>query len=500
MDGGGLHSTGFDVIPLYVDAANPTTQTQRSGNWADPGVWTNGVPDAISDALINKGHNVKVSGRISQAIVDDLQVNGSLLFSMYGNARLAVKTLTVFGALEVGTAAKPITGTAEVVFRDAPIDAAFDPQQFGHGLLVIDGELTAYGGTFRSENPAGVRGHIMLTGDTDAAIHDAVFRDLGRTTIARLDSTHLGPSRELLHLGANQIGRYTLHAHHAYGDVEIVDSVFDDGRRWAIALHDTDNAVVSGNVITRFDGAGIAIEDGTETGNVIKGNTISLIRGSGEGTQGRTLRQADPLGIVERRDIINPTLWGDGTPENPYRTLSDLGHEGAGIWSRSTANHYRDNVIHDVSQGIVLWPRFNLDQSLAVRGLQLGHDFSGNYVHHVGTAYGLHGVAEFTAINNDADNVRGDGFNFQYGGNVTIIGSDLNVADEGIFINEIPLLTIDDSRIISARVGAQIERESVIRNSYFQAPLADIIWQTTLPTLENVTFSDSLNNLVYKAR
>jgi parallel beta-helix repeat protein len=494
MDGGGIHSTGFDKIPLYVDSANPDTQTVHSGNWNDASVWSNGVPTEISDALINEGHNIKISN--STASVDDLQVNGELFFSIYGDAQLDVKTLTVFGGLELGTEEAPIQGTAGVVFQDAPIDTAFDPQMFGHGLIVIDGDLTVNGGTFRSENPAGDRAHIMVTGHSNIDVNDAVFDDLGRTTNARLDNTHLGPNRELLHLGANQIGRYTFHAHHVYGNVEITDSVFEDGRRWGLALHDTDNALISDNTITRFDGAGIAIEDGSEIGNTISDNIISYIRGSGQGTQGRTLRDADPLKLISSRKIIDPTLYGDGTLANPYRTVSDLGHEGAGIWSRSATNNFVHNVISNVTEGIVLWPRFNLNGN-GMR--QLGHVFDANEVYSSRKGFGIHGVSDFLATDSIINNCY-KGVDLQYGGTVTFNGGSVNVStNEGFFTNGVAHLILENMTIKSLKTAVHFEEAGTIRNSFIQGT-PDIIWQTVLPTLENVTFGDGVNNMIFKAR
>ena len=57
---------------------------------------------------------------------------------------------------------------------------------------------------FRSENPDGVRGHLLLHGRSDIDIRYAEFRSLGRT-----DIRNLGPG--------NQKGRYPLHAHHLIG-------------------------------------------------------------------------------------------------------------------------------------------------------------------------------------------------------------------------------------------------------------------------------------------
>jgi hypothetical protein len=253
---------------------------------------------------------------------------------------------------------------------------------------------------------------------------------------------------------------------------------------------------VSGNTITRFDGAGIAIEDGTETGNAISGNTISYIRGSGQGTQDRTLRDADPLGLLSTRKIIDPTLWGDGTAANPYRTISDLGHEGAGIWSRSATNDFVGNKISNVNEGIVLWPRFNVNGN-GTR--QLGHVFDSNEVYASRKGYGIHGVSDFLATNTIIVGCN-KGVDLQYGGTVTFDGGTVKVTDEAFDTNGVAHLILENQHIESKRKAIVFEEAGTIRNSFISGPLADIVWQTVLPTLEGVTYGDGVANLTFKKR
>jgi hypothetical protein len=215
--------------------------------------------------------------------------------------------------------------------------------------------------TFRSENPNGVRGHIIITGRADIRLRDAVCADLGRTTFAQLDNTHLGPEREILHIGTNQIGRYTFHMHHVYGKENLVDTpsfeltgnVFLDGRKWGVAIHDTHYGLIRGNVIVGFQGAGLIMEDASEFANMAKQNFIGDVRGSGQDVQGRT-------GTVGVDPVVanDPMLVGDGTPENPFRTIGDTGHEGAGIWTRGISNDFDENVICNCQFAWVAWSRF----------------------------------------------------------------------------------------------------------------------------------------------
>lgn len=556
LHGEAVFHTHHENIPNYVQ--EPDTVTVADGNWFDPAVWSNGVPTAEMDAQIDHAvviaplevdldgdynHNGLVDigdyvlwrdsdGRTESydswirdfshgnldAVVDDLNLYGSLSFNAQADTSLTVTTLTVpeSGRLELGTADNPISGNSEIIFRDKPIDTQFDPKQFGHGLIMFgNAELSVYGQentsflevavapkagdtvitlqgepqnwlpgdelfiadsrqtgrhqpkfdhaermvvasvdgnqvtlveplqfdhpgypdnpdllphvahlggnvTFRSENPEGTRGHIIVMERTDVRVHDAVFADLGRTTSEFLDNSHVAEDGTVLHVGKNQIGRYTFHMHHVYGkeglegipQFEIEGNVFRDGKRWGLALHSTSYGDVLDNVFVDFQSAGIVFEDSSEIGNTISRNYIGLIHGSGASTQGRVGDNADPLFDISRSDPRAThkagVLWGDGTPENPYRTLGDLGHEGAGIWGRGVANNVVDNVVANSPNGHVYWTRFHDPPPYPmhpganphhhgvqnIRGQQLDHVFRGNEVYGSGTAYVFLGVAQ----------------------------------------------------------------------------------------------------------
>jgi len=93
---------------------------------------------------------------------------------------------------------------------------------------------------FRSENPDGVRGHILFHGRSDIDMRYADVSALGRTDIRNLGA-------------ANQKGRYPIHAHHLIGPTTpqandyqftLVGNVVDFGeqnraqdRKWGIAIH-----------------------------------------------------------------------------------------------------------------------------------------------------------------------------------------------------------------------------------------------------------------------
>ena len=80
--------------------------------------------------------------------------------------------------------------------RDAMGDLDFLPHVVNKGRNVV----------FRSEDPDGVRGHVLLHGRALVDIRYASIQSFGRTDIRNLGST-------------NEKGRYPLHAHHLIGRI-----------------------------------------------------------------------------------------------------------------------------------------------------------------------------------------------------------------------------------------------------------------------------------------
>jgi hypothetical protein len=298
------------------------------------------------------------------------------------------------GLLEVGTSSAPVAPavTAQITIRDVPVNTSNDPDQYGTGLLSIDGTVTIHGSvkhptfvrttrealtgestisvdqsvaswrvgdriflpdtrqvpvdhwfdpTFalhveerivqdisadgrvitmssplsfdhagardadgaptvahgnvpllphvgnlsrnviiRSENPSGTRGHTLYTHRSTIAIRYAQFQDLGRTRAVPL------------HSSANHIGRYPLHIHHLWGPVNpsntgyqfvVQGNAVSDSLKWPIAVHGSHYGLIKQNVVFgggQLTGAGIAIEDGTETENLFEENFVVYILGS----------------------------------------------------------------------------------------------------------------------------------------------------------------------------------------------------------------------------
>jgi hypothetical protein len=133
------------LIPLY--GGSPTHYLVLTGGlWSNPAVWSTGtVPTSSSDVQIQAGADVTVTG--TSAVARDIVVQGNLHVccgpadgGVCINTRLTVRNISVLdgGMFAIGEVDDPVDDgiTAELVFADSAIDTAFDPEQWGHGLLV----------------------------------------------------------------------------------------------------------------------------------------------------------------------------------------------------------------------------------------------------------------------------------------------------------------------------------------------------------------------------
>lgn len=181
----------------------------------------------------------------------------------------------------------------------------------------------------KSENPEGVRGHSLFTHHADVDIRYAGFEDMGRTLNTPLDSTKLNADGSAKSIGANQIGRYSVHFHHLTGKGQangyqytlignsVVQNLSRHDFKWGIAIHNSHYGLISQNVVFNPRGAGIITEDGSETGNVFDRNYVMSSTGSGDRGDGRTV-------------------------------IGDFGHDGVGFWFRGTNNIVTNNVASDI--------------------------------------------------------------------------------------------------------------------------------------------------------
>lgn len=175
---------------------------------------------------------------------------------------------------------------------------------------------------FQSENPSGVRGHIMFTMGAMVDGCHGTYLDLGRTTNALLDLTTFNADGTVKHIGTNQKGRYAVHFHHVMSMATSGDAFkFDHNviltsvpTKWGMSVHGSHYGLIQANVVYNYAGWGIGTEDGTETGNVFDGNFCIGISG-----------------------------LGDDGDQRINTTPPDFGYEGAGFWFQAPNNFVRNN-------------------------------------------------------------------------------------------------------------------------------------------------------------
>lgn len=202
----------------------------------------------------------------------------------------------------------------------------------------------------RSENPNGVRGHILLHGRALVDLRYARLQDLGRTDIRNLGAE-------------NQKGRYPLHAHHLIGPVTppangyqytLVGNVIDFGvenrvqnRKWGISLHDSHFGLVAQNIIDYASGAGFVTEDGTETGNQIRRNfVVRVIGGNNEPREDRDPSDNTKLGRA------GVAYWFNGGGGNQIEeNIAAAVVECISCYGFKFDNVYNDDLLLPAGQG-----------------------------------------------------------------------------------------------------------------------------------------------------
>jgi hypothetical protein len=248
--------TPHDHVPNF--AANPTIRTATHGSWSSPSTWAPARLPTPAD-VVSIGHTVMYDSVGGDVDVIGIESGGVLRFAPDVATTLRVGILLVLpnGTLEVGTSSNPVTAGAELVIKDKPLNTATDLDQYGTGLLSIDGTVTMHGA---SKNPTFVRvstepraGHSLIS----LAQPVIGWRPGDRIF---LPDTRQVPADHWFNAS------YALHV-----EERIVQSVSADGRTIK------QNVVYGGAQLT---GAGIAVEDGTETENVFEENFVANIRGS----------------------------------------------------------------------------------------------------------------------------------------------------------------------------------------------------------------------------
>ncbi|MEM6470119.1 MAG: G8 domain-containing protein [Planctomycetota bacterium] len=157
---------------------------------------------------------------------------------------------------------------------------------------------------FRSSDPNvdnQQRGHFMVMHNTNAEIHHAQFRDLGRTDKRLIvdDPAATGNFDGSPGSGLNPRGRYGLHLHRLGANqldgprASVTGNVVWGTPGWGIVHHDS-HAAIEDNVVFDVAGAGIVAEDGNELGlwrnNLVVKTTGDLVNNFDDGALFQSLR------------------------------------------------------------------------------------------------------------------------------------------------------------------------------------------------------------------
>ena len=206
---------------------------------------------------------------------------------------------------------------------------------------------------FYSENPSGVRGHILNSGDVKINVQNVEFRGLGRTKLG------------LVQPGVNQKGRYSVHMHmlSLLAVVFFNGNAIIDGTKWPLTVHSSHSGTYTSNVVTGGEGSVFMTEIGDERDNIIDGNSFS----------GAT-------GTAQRADV---SCSGDGAK----------GCDGSVAWLQGTMNTFTNNVMSNGITCLTVWSfangafqpikKIDGNESVGCRdGVQLWETFGGGAIGH----------------------------------------------------------------------------------------------------------------------
>lgn len=166
--------------------------------------------------------------------------------------------------------------------------------------------------TSRALVPNGVLGHVAFIDRADVDIRYVAFRNLGRTcsrfdpsldaaavealdlkdtAIDMLDSTTIDMDGKVTHIGTCQKGRYALHLHHVAGPLApqpngkqftLIGLAIEDFDKWGAAFHNTHWGLAQDFVVFNGHGAGIVMEDGSETANQLVHHFVAKVHNFGQ--------------------------------------------------------------------------------------------------------------------------------------------------------------------------------------------------------------------------
>lgn len=162
-----------DAADSLLKAAKATHVAVRDGNWSDPDTWQGGrVPDAGSLIHIPSDVSITYDVKTSPAF-GTLRLDGTLSWTHAHDTEMLIETVVTSAGslLEIGTADDPLPAhiTADVVFRDTPLNMKADPALLSHGL-VAHGKVSIEGAekeSFLTLEDAARAGDTKITAEGD---------------------------------------------------------------------------------------------------------------------------------------------------------------------------------------------------------------------------------------------------------------------------------------------------------------------------------------------
>jgi hypothetical protein len=74
------------VVIIFSSSVYSQTETNSSGNWSDPSIWTSGVPNRNVDAVVKHNVSIDVNSEVKNLQINSGSVNNSLnIFSIWGS-------------------------------------------------------------------------------------------------------------------------------------------------------------------------------------------------------------------------------------------------------------------------------------------------------------------------------------------------------------------------------------------------------------------------------
>ncbi|MEM7670598.1 MAG: G8 domain-containing protein, partial [Pseudomonadota bacterium] len=140
MNSGEMHSDHGAMLAL-LDPADATHVAVRDGAWSDPATWQGGrIPGPEANVNIPAGITVEYD-IVSDTPLNIVRVDGTLNWAVDRDTGMLVETIigSHMSHISIGSEDNPMGSdvSAEIVFRDTPIDLAADPTQIGNGLVTM---------------------------------------------------------------------------------------------------------------------------------------------------------------------------------------------------------------------------------------------------------------------------------------------------------------------------------------------------------------------------